>query len=94
MKKSTHSPEYRMLRNALRDLRGAADLSQRELAAKLKVPHSWVAKVESGERRIDLVECYWFAVACGVEPRPALSKLIDQFASRPGSRRPAEGQGK
>ncbi len=83
-----------MLRLALRDLRAEADLSQRLLASKLKVPHSWVAKVESGERRIDLVECYWFAAACGAEPRPVFSKLIDQFASRPGSRRPAEGQSK
>jgi transcriptional regulator with XRE-family HTH domain len=94
MKKSTHSPEYRMLRIALRDLRAAAGLSQRELAARLKVPHSWVAKVESGERRIDFVEVYWYAVACGAEPRPALSKLVDQFAGRPGSRRQAEGRSK
>jgi hypothetical protein len=35
------------------------------LAARLKVPHSWVAKVENGERRIDLVEFCWFVEACG-----------------------------
>jgi len=83
-----------MLRNALRDLRGTAGLSQRELAARLKVPHSWVAKVESGERRIDFVEFYWYAVGCGAEPHVSLSKLIEQFAGRPGSRRPAGGQSK
>jgi transcriptional regulator with XRE-family HTH domain len=93
MKKSTHSPEYRMLRNTLRDLRGAAGLSQRELAVRLKVPHSWVAKVESGERRIDFVELCWFTVACGAEPRVELGNLIEQFTARPGSRR-AGGHGK
>lgn len=94
MKKSTHSREYWMLRGALRDLRAAANLSQRDLAARLKVPHSWVAKVESGERRIDVVELYWFADACGAEPQAALSKLIEQFASKPGTRRPSGGRSK
>jgi transcriptional regulator with XRE-family HTH domain len=94
MKKSTHSPEYRTLRNVLRDLRAAAGLSQRELASQLKVPHSWVAKVESGERRVDVVELYWYVAACGAEPQSVLSKLVEQFASRPGTRRPAGGRSK
>jgi DNA-binding transcriptional regulator YiaG len=56
MEKSTHTTEYAALRAELLAARKSADLSQRDLATILKVPHSWVAKVESGERRIDLVE--------------------------------------
>jgi transcriptional regulator with XRE-family HTH domain len=78
----------------LRDLRAAAELSQRELAARLKVPHSWIAKVESGERRIDFVELYWYAVACGAEPRVTLGKLLEQFAARPETGRAAGGRRK
>ena len=94
MKKSTHSPEYRILRTSLRDLRDAAGFSQRDLAERLKVPHSWVAKVESGERRIDLVELYWYAVACEAEPQSVLVKLLEQFGGRVPSRRAAGGRNK
>lgn len=94
MKKSTHSPEYRMLRVVLRNLRETAEISQRELAARLKVPHSWVAKVESGERRIDVVEFYWYAAACGAEPQSVLSRLVEQFPNRLGLRRPPGGRNK
>jgi hypothetical protein len=61
-------------------------LSQRELAATLLVPHSWVAKVESGERRIDLVEFGWFVAACGGDPAAVSRNLFRTFTrarSRP-----------
>jgi transcriptional regulator with XRE-family HTH domain len=76
MQKSVHSSEYRALRTELRRVREQAKLSQRDLAALLDVPHSWVAKVESGERRIDLVEFCWFVKACGVEPQSSLTRML------------------
>jgi transcriptional regulator with XRE-family HTH domain len=75
MKKSVHTAEYAALRAELRSLREHAAISQRELAGRLKVPHSWVAKVESGERRIDFVEFCWFVAACGIDPVPVSEKL-------------------
>jgi transcriptional regulator with XRE-family HTH domain len=45
MQKSVHTKEYKALQAELRAVREAAGLSQRDLAAKLDVPHSWVAKV-------------------------------------------------
>lgn len=77
MRKSIHTPEYAALRAELLRIRTDAGLSQRELAARLKVPHSWVAKVENGERRIDLVEFCWFVRACGSNEMRIL-KRIDQ----------------
>jgi transcriptional regulator with XRE-family HTH domain len=68
MEKSVHTSDYRALRAELRKMRENAGFSQRDLAARLRVPHSWVAKVEGGERRIDLVEFCWFASACGADP--------------------------
>jgi transcriptional regulator with XRE-family HTH domain len=75
MRKSVHTAEYTALRAALKAARSAADLSQRDLAAALKVPHSVVAKIESGERRLDVVEFCWFATACGADPVAILATL-------------------
>jgi len=79
MRKSVYTAEYTALRVELRASRKTAGLSQRQLAERLKVPHSWVAKVESGERRIDLVECGWFFAACGVDPFPAMKRVMQKF---------------
>jgi len=78
MRKSTHTSEYKQLRGRLTALRVNAGLSQRELAATLGVPHSWVAKVESGERRIDLIEFGWFCTACGSAPAVQAKRHFDQ----------------
>ena len=82
MRKSTHTAEYATLRKRLVSLRTAADLSQRGLASLLRVPHSWVAKVESGERRIDLVEFAWYCEACGVAPCDAACEVLGLVSNR------------
>lgn len=76
MQKSVHTKEYKALRAELRAIRESVGLSQRDLAAKLDVPHSWVAKVETGERRIDLVELAWLLAACGVDAASTTSTLV------------------
>jgi len=80
MQKSVHTKEYKALRAELRATREKAGLSQRDLAAKLDVPHSWVAKVEAGERRIDVVELAWFLAACGENAATATRDLVASFA--------------
>jgi len=80
MEKSTHTAEYLALRSELRAIREAAGLSQRSLAKRLKVPHSWIAKVESGERRIDLVEFGWFVSACELDPAEVSQRFLERFA--------------
>jgi transcriptional regulator with XRE-family HTH domain len=87
MEKSTHTSDYRSLLNELRDLRAKAGLSQRELAALLKVPHSWVAKVEAGERRIDLIEFCWFTRACGSDPAASFERICAGSRPSKGGRR-------
>lgn len=76
MRKSTHTAEYAALRARLVAIRAAARLSQRDLAQRLQVPHSWVAKVESGERRIDVIEFGWFCAGCGVAAAGEASRLF------------------
>jgi transcriptional regulator with XRE-family HTH domain len=94
MEKSTHTPEYSFLRSQLRAARETAGLSQRELSSRLQVPHSWIAKVETGERRIDLVEFCWFVSACGLDPIPICNGLLQQFLKKQSSRQAKGGRSK
>lgn len=56
MEKSQHSKAYARLLAALKAAREGAGLTQEQVAKKLKTYASFVSKVESGERRIDVVE--------------------------------------
>jgi len=67
MRKSAHSPEHRLLIQLLVDARQAAGLTQQECAARLDVQQSFVARYESGQRRIDLIELLQIAKALGVD---------------------------
>ncbi len=90
MEKSVHTPDYRALRAELRKIRGNAAFSQRDLAARLGVPHSWVAKVENGERRIDLIEFSWFVSACGGDPCAVFEDVLRRTERFRKSRQPKE----
>jgi transcriptional regulator with XRE-family HTH domain len=93
MRKSTHSAGYRVLRERLEATREAAGLSQRELGRRIGVPHSWVAKVESGERRIDLIEFGWFCEACGVDAGEAARIVLAAAGTSATGRKTARGSG-
>ncbi len=62
---AAHKPAYRRFLKKLKAARKEAGLTQLEVAAKLARPQSFVAKCESGERRIDVVELVLFAEIYG-----------------------------
>ncbi|HUE74998.1 MAG TPA: helix-turn-helix transcriptional regulator [Pirellulaceae bacterium] len=66
MPKSRHSKLYDRLLLTLRETRREAGLTQTEVAAKFGAHASFVSKVESGERRIDVVELAEFCRVYGV----------------------------
>ena len=83
MTQSTHTPEYAKLRSVLRNLRKDAKLSQRAVAKIMDVPHTWVSKVETGERRIDVVELQWFCEACGASMKSVLGLVFGETSMQP-----------
>ena len=64
------------LRNLLKEARLSAALRQQDVATRLKKPQSYVAKVESGERKIDLIETLDYCLATGTDPFDLVKKLV------------------
>lgn len=63
MPKSTFTSEYKTFARMLRETRERANVTQVDLAKKLKQTQSYVSKVERGERRLDLVQLRWWCQA-------------------------------
>lgn len=80
--KSVHSAEHRAFRALIRDARKKAGLTQTDLAKRLGKPQSFIAKYESGERRIDVVEFVAIAAALRVDPARLLRDLLKKTARK------------
>ncbi|MBN4053087.1 helix-turn-helix transcriptional regulator [Gammaproteobacteria bacterium AH-315-K14] len=75
MEKTIHTETYRDLIAWLKSCRERKGISMRELAVQLNVSHSWVAKVEQNERRLDLLEYVRLCNSLGVNPSTGLTKI-------------------
>ena len=62
MSKSIYTKDYKEIINRLKQARIDAGLSQQAVADKFNKPQSYVSKIESGERRLDVAEIKKFAV--------------------------------
>jgi|SRR3989339_159442 len=62
MSKSVYTKDYKEIIERLKTARIEAGLAQQEVADKLGKPQSFLSKIESGERRLDVAEIKKFAV--------------------------------
>jgi transcriptional regulator with XRE-family HTH domain len=77
MTESLNKPETLALTNWLCHMRKSQGLSMRVLAERLGgKPHTYVQKVESGERRLDTVEYVWYCRALGVNPEEGIAVIV------------------
>lgn len=75
VKKSLNKKEHKILLEQLYRLRMTSGLRQSDLADKINVPQSFISKIESGERRIDLIELREICIALGSD----LKEFINEF---------------
>ena len=72
---SVHSAEHTYLRQLLIRRRLDLGLSQRALAERMNVVHSFVGKVETGDRRLDIFEFIDYCRALNWQPEEVLQSL-------------------
>jgi transcriptional regulator with XRE-family HTH domain len=75
--KTLRSREHRALCAVLVATRREAGLTQAQLAERLGKPASFIAKIEIGKRRLDVVEFAAIAKALKLDPR----KMFERFLS-------------
>ena len=75
MEKSVHSENQKKFQQLLRELREAKELRQEDVAEALEVPQSFVSKIESGERRLDILELREVCEVLGI----SLAKFCKQL---------------
>jgi len=73
---SVYSDEYQRIISALKQARKAQGVTQMQLAEALGRPQSFIAKIESGERRLDVVEFVHLARLVGLHTDEIIN-LID-----------------
>lgn len=77
LRKSLRTLGHRRLIAILTRTRKAAGLTQRDLAHRLRRPHSFIGRLEAGERRLDVVEFIEMARALDADPAKLFAQLID-----------------
>ncbi|WP_436893186.1 helix-turn-helix domain-containing protein [Siccibacter turicensis] len=72
---SIYSEEYQLVIKELKSARKARGITQVELADALGRPQSFIAKIENGERRLDVVEFMHMARMLGIDAAGIIEKL-------------------
>ena len=75
MGKTLGSARHKLLVDFIVSKREAAGLTQTQLAEKLGEYQSFVARLESGQRRIDVVEFLDLAAKLGFDPAKAIRQI-------------------
>lgn len=76
MSRTIDSPRHKALVAFLKRKRGAASLSQHQVAKRLNRYQSFVATFEGGQKRIDAVELIEIAEAIGFDPKEAIKAMV------------------
>lgn len=75
MAKSIYSAEQEKFRSLLRQTRTEAGITQVDLAKRIRRPQSFIAKIEAGERRLDVIELRQVCQALGI----TLPEFVDRL---------------
>ena len=78
---SVRTAEYDALLAVLKAARKSGNVTQRDLSLRMGKSFSYVAKIEKGTRRIDVVEFINLASNLGIDPNELFSRVTDQIAA-------------
>jgi transcriptional regulator with XRE-family HTH domain len=87
MPKPIHRPEYAAVRALLREYRLAAGMKQVDLSAALGKPQPYISAIETGHRRVDLVEIRDICGALGTN-LPDFVQSLEKLIQAPNKKRP------
>jgi transcriptional regulator with XRE-family HTH domain len=91
--KAAHNPQYIAFVSLLRQARRSRGYSQHQLAALLSKPQSYVSKIETCERRIDLIEAVEWCRALELGINDVLpAQLRDEVKQRTSNPNSPEGE--
>jgi transcriptional regulator with XRE-family HTH domain len=83
MTESIHSLEYKCFLVKLVEMRKEAGMTQRDLAKILDRENSFVWRIETGKRRLDVVEFYWVCKALRQDAAVVYRKIIHEISAMP-----------
>lgn len=75
MTKQLRTARHRALIAVLAEARHDAGLTQRDLAQRLRRAHSFVGKIESGERQLNVLEFCEYVDALGASAAELIKKI-------------------
>ena len=75
MMKSVFTDAYKVLLQHLISARKSANITQQELANRLRKPQSFVSKYENGERRLDIIEFLIISRHIGIDPYQLIQQI-------------------
>ena len=81
-KKTIYANEYRELVDGMRRIRKDLGLTQVDLAKALGWPQQRLSAVESGSRRLDVMEYFVLSDKLGLSPEEALTLIRDLLPKR------------
>jgi len=77
LRKTLRGKGHQALIQILVEAREKTGMTQRDLAARIKRPHSFVGRMEAGERRVDVIEFIEIARVLGADPKELFGRLVD-----------------
>jgi len=76
---SIYSEQYQLLIKKLRQTRRDQGLTQAAVAERLGKPQSFIAKVENGERKLDVIEFIHLAQLLSLDPAGVIKSMMNEM---------------
>lgn len=76
LRQSIHSSEHELLRQIFIRQRKTLGLSQRELAEHMGIIYSAIGKIETGDRRLDVIEFIQYCQVLEISPHDVIDEVL------------------